>query len=175
MIAMTSRLNDLDALVEAHYEPLFRMAVSLSGSVTEASDLTQQAFYVAQTKGHQLQDPGRVRGWLSTTVRRLFFQRMRHERRFPKCSLDLVEHELPHASINTASGPDAELVMQAMGRLSDEYRVPLKLFYLEDRSYKEIAKELGLPIGTVMSRLSRAKAQLREALDGEPLERVMAN
>jgi predicted DNA-binding protein YlxM (UPF0122 family) len=60
---------------------------------------------------------------------------------------------------------DAALVLDALQALDDNFRAPLAMFYLENLSYKEIAEMLELPLGTVMSRLSRGKAQLRRRLE----------
>ena len=62
------------------------------------------------------------------------------------------------------TGMDATLVVEALQEVDEVYRVPLTLFYMQDLSYKEIAEMIEAPIGTVMSRLSRGKAQLRAAL-----------
>ena len=59
---------------------------------------------------------------------------------------------------------DSITVMQALQRVDEHYRVSLAMFYLEDFSYKEIAEALEIPVGTVMSRLARGKAQLRVIL-----------
>ena len=63
---------------------------------------------------------------------------------------------------------DARIVRQALDHVDDVYRVPLILFYLEEHSYLEIAEILGIPCGTVMSRISRGRAQLRELLADKP-------
>lgn len=156
-------LDNFELLVEQHYESLYRFALSLSSNPTDACDLTQQAFYVAQTKGHQLRDPSKVRNWLSTTLRRLFLQRRRHETRFPKLELD--EAELPRVGADHITRLDSQAVLSALRSLEDHLRVPLVLFYMEDLSYKQIAAALDIPIGTVMSRLSRGKMLLRQRLE----------
>lgn len=157
-------LDDFELLVEQHYESLCRFALSLSSNPTDACDLTQQAFYVAQTKVHQLRDPSKIRNWLSTTLRRLFLQRRRHETRFPKHELN--EAELPRVSTDHVARLDSQAVLFALRSLEDHLRVPLVLFYMEELSYKQIAAALEIPIGTVMSRLSRGKHLLRQRLEG---------
>src|SRR5262245_11072520 len=64
---MISAPNNFELLVEQHYESLYRFALSLSTNPSDAGDLTQQTFYIAQTKGHQLRDASKLRSWLSTT------------------------------------------------------------------------------------------------------------
>lgn len=157
--------HDFTGVVEQHYQPLYRFALSLSRCPSDASDLTQQAFYLAQTRGHQLRDGSKVRAWLSTTLRRLFLARCRHETRFPKHELSTVEHELPRWNHDHFSGLDAAAVREALHALADHFRRPLVMFYLEDRSYRQIASTLRIPMGTVMSRLSRGKRLLRARLE----------
>jgi RNA polymerase sigma factor (sigma-70 family) len=162
---MNSELNGFDLLVEQHYESLYRFALSLSNNPSDAGDLTQQAFYVAQTKGHQLRDASKVRTWLSTTLHRLFLQRRRHETRFPKYEISEVEQELPRVNTNLEFHLDAKAVTKAVNALADRFRVPLTLYYFEDLTYKEIASSLKMPIGTIMSRIARAKSLLRNRFD----------
>jgi RNA polymerase sigma-70 factor (ECF subfamily) len=74
------------------------------------------------------------------------------------------ENDVPAAETDLALNMDAQLVVEALQDVDEAFRAPLTLFYLEDISYQEIADMLEVPIGTVMSRLSRGKAQLRAAL-----------
>jgi RNA polymerase sigma-70 factor (ECF subfamily) len=147
------------------YQPLFRFALRLSGNSTDAEDFTQQTFYLAQQKGHQLRNPSKIKSWLFTTLYRLFLQKRRHENRFPKEELEQAGGRLPTVSSNHINQIDAKVVWDCMGELEMRYREPLLMFYLEDRSYKEIAETLAVPMGTVMSRLSRGKQLLREKLE----------
>ena len=67
---------------------------------------------------------------------------------------------MPTVTADLVNRIDAEVALEALGRIEEPFRVPLVLFHLEDYSYKEIAEILGIPIGTVMSRLSRGRSQL---------------
>lgn len=155
---------DFEKLVEEFYSPLYRFALSLAQSESTACDLTQQTFYLWATKGHQLRDPTKVKSWLFTTLHREFLGSRRRESRFPHYEVDMVSHELPTVEPTMVDTMDAALVVEALGQVDELFRSPLTLFYLEDLSYEEIAAALDIPIGTVMSRLSRGKAQLRQCL-----------
>lgn len=155
---------DFDQLVSAYYQPLYRFALSLSGSEAEACDLTQQTFFLWAAKGQQLRDRSKVKTWLFTTLHREFLGSRRRTTRFPHHDLDSVEHELPPVTPATVNALDSRTVLQALQAVDEVYRAPLTLFYLEDHSYLEIAEILDVPIGTVMSRLARGKAQLRALL-----------
>jgi RNA polymerase sigma-70 factor (ECF subfamily) len=165
MIPLTHTPFDLDSAVAEFYQPLLRFAASLAGNADAAADLVQQTFYIAQTRGHQLRDPRRLKTWLFTTLMREFLQRRRHETRFPKFELADVARELPQQHDDHPARLDAQAAVAALGTLPATFRVPMELFYLEDKSYAEIARVLRRPIGTVMSRLARGRQQLRARLE----------
>ena len=155
---------DLDAIVEAHHPGLFAFALSLAGNRDDACELTQETFCRFASKGHQFRDRTKVKSWLFTTLYRVYLGWKRRDTRLPHVEMSSVETELPHFAPEAAESADAGLVMDALLRLEERYRAPLMLFYLEDHSYQEIAEILDLPAGTVMSRLSRGKEQLRRML-----------
>ncbi len=156
---------NFDEVVNVHYEGLYRFALSLVRSEADACDLVQQTLLRWATKGDQLRDGTKVKSWLFTTLHREFLGRRRHEDKFPKVEISLVdEGELTAVSAPPENQLDGVTVMAALQRLEETYRAPLALFYLEDHSYREIAEILEVPIGTVMSRISRGKAFLRAAV-----------
>ena len=155
---------DFDQLVSDYYQPLYRFALSLTEREAEASDLTQQTFFLWASKGQQLRDSSKVKSWLFTTLHREFLGSRRRTTRFPHHEIESVERELPPVTPATVNEMDAGAVMQALSNVDEVYRAPLMLFYLEDHSYLEIAAVLDVPIGTVMSRLARGKTQLRGLL-----------
>jgi RNA polymerase sigma factor (sigma-70 family) len=125
--------------------------------------LTQQTFFLWASKGHRLRDRSKAKAWLFTTLYREFLGRRRHEVRFPKVVLDNVREEDISISPNV-NALDSAMVLEALREVEEPFRAPLTLFYLEQFSYQEIAEVLEVPIGTVMSRLSRGKALLRQRL-----------
>lgn len=156
--------RDFDQLVSDYYQPLYRFALSLAEREAEACDLTQQTFFLWASKGEQLRDRTKIKSWLFTTLHREFLGSRRRTTRFPHHEIESVEHELPPVTPAAVNAMDADAVMQALMNVDEVYRAPLMLFYLEDNSYLEIAAILDVPIGTVMSRLSRGKTQLRGLL-----------
>jgi RNA polymerase sigma-70 factor (ECF subfamily) len=152
-------------LVDAHYTPLFRFALSLTKNASDAGDLTQQTFFIWAKQGHALREEGKAKSWLFTTLYREFLRiRRRGDRMTALEDLGPVESDPPAPEVDMVTGMDASLVVEALQEVDEVYRVPLTLFYMQDLSYKEIAEMIEAPIGTVMSRLSRGKAQLRAAL-----------
>lgn len=152
-------------LVDAYYAPLYRFALSLARNPADAGDLTQQTFYVWATKGSALRDGSKVKTWLFTTLYREFLRGRRRGARVTALEdLPPGEEDPPAAETDLALNMDAQGVVEALQEIDEVFRAPLTLFYLEDLPYQEIADMLEVPIGTVMSRLSRGKAQLRAAL-----------
>ena len=163
---------DFQQLVDGQYAPLYRFALSLSKSKADAADLTQQTFFLWAAKGHQLRDRSKAKSWLFTTLYREFLNRRRHEVRFLNIELDEVCEEEMSISPN-AHAFDRATLLGALHEVEEPFRAPLTLFYLEQFSYQEIANVLDVPIGTVMSRLSRGKALLRQRLLSK--EEVLGN
>jgi RNA polymerase sigma-70 factor, ECF subfamily len=155
---------DFTELVDRFYPMLYRFALSLARNEPDACDLTQHTFSVWASKGHSLRDASKVKSWLFTTLYREFISTRRHEKRWPKEEISTVEHELPSVAPETVDVLESSQVMAALQALDETFRVPLVLFYLQENSYDEIAQILNIPIGTVMSRLSRAKQKLQQAL-----------
>jgi len=163
--AMSSN-RDFENLATKYYRDLYRFAFSLAHSEPDASDLTQQTFYLWATKGSQMRNAANVKSWLFTTLHREFLQSRRRQTRFPHHELEEVSHELPQVSADTMEQMDSATVIGMLARIEVHLRAPLVLFYLEDLPYKEIAAVLEVPLGTVQSRIARGKARLYEMLKG---------
>lgn len=152
-------------LVETYYAPLYRFALSLTRSSADACDLTQQTFFIWATKGSSLREAGKAKSWLFTTLYREFVRGRRRDARVTAIEdLPPAQQDPPDTESDTIAKLDAELVMAALQDVELVFREPLSLFYLQDLSYAEIAAILAVPIGTVMSRLSRGKLHLRARL-----------
>jgi RNA polymerase sigma-70 factor (ECF subfamily) len=150
-------------LVEEHYAGLYRYAFRLSGSQADAEDLTQDTFCQAQLKLHQLRDPGRAKAWLFSILRNGYLHRVRAHRQEHAVPLEWVG-DLAERVPEPLPDVEPECLQQALGELPEAFRTPIILYYFEDFSYRDIAEQMDLPIGTVMSRLARAKAHLRARL-----------
>ena len=154
---------DVTQLVTDHHGAVYRYAFRLTGSVADAEDLTQQAFMIAHQKIGQIRDEASARSWLFTVLRNCFLKTRQKRRPVPagnlKLNIDSIPEEPPQGE-----EIDRERLQIALDQLPPNYRLAVVMFYYEDRSYREIAEELDLPIGTVMSRLARAKAHLRTSL-----------
>jgi RNA polymerase sigma-70 factor (ECF subfamily) len=155
---------DYEQAVALYHEDLHRFAHSLARNPADASDLTQEAYCRLLTKGGQLHDRTKVKSWLFTTLYRVFLGWKRHEKRFPHAEISSVEAELPVLTPELVDKMDGGIVTEALQELDEHHRTPLVLFYLQSLSYREIAALLDVPVGTVMSRLSRAKLMLRAAV-----------
>lgn len=152
-------------LVDAHYPSLYRFAYRLCGCKETAADLTQETFCQAQRKLDQLREWGRAKSWLYAILRNAYLLRLRSSRTEKTISLDDVGELLDPSSVELPD-IDGPQLQKALDELPEPYRTPLILFYFEDFSYREIADHLDIALGTVMSRLARAKAFLKVRLSG---------
>ncbi|OHB68402.1 MAG: hypothetical protein A2V70_17170 [Planctomycetes bacterium RBG_13_63_9] len=154
---------DVVDLVAEHYRPVYVYAFRLSGSVPDAEDLTQQVFLVAQQKLGQLRKVESVRAWLFTILRNSYIKSRQRRQPVPAADLRLNIGTIPETTPKPED-IDGERLQRAINQLPDGFRIVLTMFYFEQCSYREIAQQLDLPIGTVMSRLARAKKHLRAVL-----------
>jgi RNA polymerase sigma-70 factor (ECF subfamily) len=155
---------DYEHAVNSFYEGLYRFAFSLSGNIDDACELTQETFARLLTKGGQLRDRSKMKAWLFTTLYRIYLGWKRREARHPHLEIDSVEDELPPVTPETVDTLEAEAVSRSLLALEERYRVPLALHYFENHSYREISRLLDIPVGTIMSRLSRGKELMRKLL-----------
>lgn len=162
--------RQVQELVEQNYESLYRYAFRLSGSAADADDLTQETFCRAQMQLHQLRDADRAKAWLFAILRNCFLLRNRSQRTERTVELSAAG-ELPAREETDDREISPERLQEALDELPEPFRTPVILFYFEEFSYREIAEQMNLPIGTVMSRLARGKAHLRRRLTAESLSR----
>lgn len=146
------------------HESAYRFARSLARNESDAGELTQEAFSRLFEKRESIRDPSKMKSWLFTTLYRVFLGWKRREARWPEIEIDEAEAELPQVDPQQIGQCEAGDVLAALQAIEERYRVPLALFYMDDLPYGEIATLLEIPIGTVMSRISRGKDALRKVL-----------
>lgn len=179
-LALLAQKGDLDAfneLVARHERTMFNTALRLLRDVAAAEDATQDAFIRAWTNIHQFRG-GEVRPWLARIVTNRCYDLLRTKSRRPTDSLDaeLVEVEPRWSSQSGEEGPEAlalrrELSIhleRALHALPDDQRVVVLLSDVQGMSYQEVADATDAALGTVKSRLSRARGRLRDVLATEP-------
>lgn len=171
MMEVVSPSLDIGRLVDEHHAAVYRYAYRLTGVAADAEDLTQQTFLQAQENLAQLRDPQRACPWLLAITRNGYLRERRRHLPVAECDAplelaDFAESPLPGSRLDDWPDEfDPERLQQALNHLPDEFKLVVLGYYFEERSYREIADDLQVPIGTVMSRLSRAKSQLRRAME----------
>ena len=155
---MSGFRQDIQATIPA----LRRYARALTRDAEIADDLVQDTLVRALRSEH-LFHGGDIRSWLYTILTNLNRNRLRSLSRRPAHS-PIEDEDAPASPGPEAGGRDIE---RALATLVDDQRVALLLVVLEGLSYREVADVQGVPIGTVMSRLARARAQIKAYLDGE--------
>lgn len=156
---------DLRREIATHIPHLRRFARALTGDAALADDLVQDCIERAINKQHLFDETRNLRTWLFTILRNLFVSSVRRSAR------EAVAVGASEGDGSVHPDQDSRLaikdVAQALERLSPDQREVVLLIALEDMSYREVAEVIGVPIGTIMSRLSRARSRLRAMLQDE--------
>ncbi len=158
-------MNEAQRLVDL-IPRLRRYARALVGDRATADDLVQDTLERAWAKLHLYRRGTDLRAWLFTVMHNVHVNRVRASR-----PTDTLEDEMPELAQRAAQG-DGLLVRdldRGIALLPAEQRAVLLLVTLEEMSYEQVARPLGIPIGTVMSRLSRAREKLRALMQGQPV------
>jgi RNA polymerase sigma-70 factor (ECF subfamily) len=156
------------ALIEMHIPGLRRFASALlRGDREKADDLVQDCLERALSRWHLRRAEGNLRGWLYTILyNRFLSDQLRQKRRGAHDPLtERIEAELPQVKGGQEQALEHRDLLRAFAALPEEQRSVLFLVGVEDLSYDETAQVLGVPIGTVMSRLSRGRERLRQFLN----------
>ena len=170
--SMKAKHQRYEALVKAFHADIFRYAYWLVKDKSVAEDIVQETFLRARRSLDALNDEKAAKGWLITILRR------ENARRFERKQLELVDIDdvFIHDDTQQAEGDIKERELhRLLGTLSIEYREPLILQLLFGFSGEEIATQLDLNKNTVMTRLFRARNQLKEALEKQNQHRGQAN
>jgi RNA polymerase sigma factor (sigma-70 family) len=165
-------VNDAIALIEPIIPALRRYAHALTRDVGDADDLVQDCLERAIGRWGQRRADGNVRTWLFSILHNLAISRIRQARRRGR---PIPLDDAPPAALAHPPGQDDAVrhgeLKRALARLPDDQRDVLLLVSVEDLTYAEAAAILGVPVGTVMSRLSRAREGLRNLMDEAPTGR----
>jgi RNA polymerase sigma-70 factor (ECF subfamily) len=161
---MTNHEDFVNALV-AQLPDLRRYAMAIAGNTALADDLVQDTIEKALRRSSQLQELPLLPRWLRRILDNLHVDeiRRRHRKGRQQDITEFADH--PELSIPASDGGATRDFIRAMSSLNFEHRQILLLVGLEGLSYREIAEELNVPIGTVMSRLARARERLRSLME----------
>jgi len=165
-----------DALIKRYERPIYHLAYRLAGNYDDAHDIAAETFLRIYRAIGTFQCAITLPAWINRIVANVFYDTRRHAYRHPAVSLDALVEKTGDSLLanekNTARSPHAEaeenerksILARAIQSLPDYQRMMVTLFHSEGRTYEEIADIMKIPVGTVKSRLNRARLALRERL-----------
>jgi len=154
--------TDLDELYDASYRRLVVQLFAICGDLADAEDAVQEAFVTAIRKRRDFARVDNKEAWVRTVAVNWLRHGWRHA-----SVVQRYQGKVPGPQTAVDVGPEHVAVVDALRRLDDDQRHVVVLHHLADLGTAQIAAELGIPEGTVKSRLSRARTQLAELLDDE--------
>jgi RNA polymerase sigma-70 factor, ECF subfamily len=163
-------MREKTSLIEAHIPGLRRFASALlRGDRQGADDLVQDCLERAVSRWHLRRAEGDVRGWLYTILYNRFLTEKRRRRRrgVPDTVFEVGGAEMPGVDGGQDWALEHRDLLRAFAALPEEQRSVVLLIGVEDLSYEQAARVLGVPIGTIMSRLSRGRERLRHYMSGD--------
>ncbi len=156
--------RNFDKYLLPNAEVMYRVAFRLCKTSQGAEDLVQETYFLALKNFHQLKDPERSKYWLFAILRNVFLKDIEKNKNRIEVEFDSVCHSLRNKTQLENEVLEDELkktVRTALDKLDEKLREPIRLFYFEGYSYQDISCTLKIPIGTVMSRIARAKVHLK--------------
>jgi RNA polymerase sigma-70 factor (ECF subfamily) len=161
-----------DVAVLEYMNTLYGYAMVLTRNRSEAEDLVQETYVRAMIAMRRLRAGSNIKSWLLVIMRNIWLNELRRQRKIPKMVEIDVDEATANVVVETSKGPQAlyegklerEQVREAIQHLPVDFREVILLREYEELSYQEIASVLGCPVGTVMSRLARARSKLRPLL-----------
>jgi RNA polymerase sigma-70 factor (ECF subfamily) len=171
-----------EELIHRHRDKIYARAMIMMRNEVDAVDLSQEAWVKSWQRLHQFQGESSFATWMTRIVINLCLDQIRRQKRTRAESIEEmqeesggVERQMPVAETNPTEGLESEEIRrridEAMGKLTDAHRTVLVLHEFEGLEYKEIAKRVGISIGTVMSRLFYARRRLAALLQSLKRER----
>ena len=160
-------------LFHLHIKSLYNLALRYTGNRFDAEDLVQESFYTAYKNFHQLRYENKFKSWLITIMRNIYLKDQK--RQANKSVLEFDESIDYVSALETVSEKidiektyekkvAYEQIQRILNKLPEKYKLTVLLYYMEDISYQEISDMLKIPMGTVMSRLSRGKQILKKEM-----------
>ena len=160
-------------LAGSHVKFLYNLAWRYTGNNYDAEDLVQETFYIGFKNYGQLRDDSKIKSWLFTILRNTYLKSRRQYSRIQSAEYDdgfdyISELENAAEKIDVAAAyerkVESEQIQLLLAELPEKYQSPLLLYYMSEMSYQKISETLDLPMGTVMSRLSRGKQILKKKI-----------
>ncbi|TSD86425.1 sigma-70 family RNA polymerase sigma factor [Mycobacterium sp. KBS0706] len=161
-------MDEIAVLIEPHIPALRRYAWALLRDDDAADDLVQDCLERALDRWHLQRRDGDLRAWLFAIQRNLFLNGLRQQARRGRHISMAVLADQPSREQSQDSRLAMRDILAALDSLPEEQRSALLLIGVEDLSYEAAARILGVPVGTIMSRLSRGREKLRRLLGSEP-------
>ncbi len=156
-------MQAFDEIVRSHVDPVYRITLGITGNEADARDASQDAFISAWRALPGLKEADRFDAWLTSIAVNASRMQLRRRRRVRELRLLPADA----AIVADARSDEGNAVLEAISKLPLDQRELVVLHHLADRPLDEIATSLGIPVGTVKSRLAAARRDLRKALKGD--------
>ncbi|MBT3368411.1 MAG: sigma-70 family RNA polymerase sigma factor [Nitrospina sp.] len=156
-----------EKFLSPHVSMLYKSAIRMCGNPNDAQDLVQETLFCALKSFHQINDPEKSKYWMFSILRNLFLKDIEKTKKRAEIEFDSVCDKLTDRKHPEGDFLRAEVksnLQEVLGKLDERLKIALVQFYFEGLSYKEISESLNIPIGTVMSRIARAKVYLKREL-----------
>ena len=179
LFSNTPSPDEFEALLRPHVDHLYRVAYRLTGNPVAAEDLLQDVMLHFYPKYHELKNIDNVKSWLARSMYHLFIDNLRKNKRNPVT--DAVDESVLAVVIDQNKAPERETeqeLMQrrlnaALGQLNQDQHDVVVLHDMEGYTLTELAEVMATPVGTLKSRLHRARSSIRASLSVEPSELMM--